>query len=100
LPDANMHIKISIGDVAISNINFDLQDRKVDSKESITVPAGSFDCYKISYNSKMKSESMETPVELSIKHVEYYAPNVGMIRSETYDKNGDLQSYTILNKIL
>jgi len=100
LPDANMHIKISIGDVAISNINFDLQDRKVDSKESITVPAGTFDCYKISYNSKMKSESMGIPVELSIKHVEYHAPNVGMIRSETYDENGNLQGYTILNQIL
>jgi len=36
---------------------------------------------------------------MTTKGVEYYSKEFGLIKSESYDKNGKLSSYTILSKI-
>jgi hypothetical protein len=71
-----------------------IQDRKVMSKEDIEVPAGTYDTYKI--NSIIKFDAMITR---ETKNIEWIAKNVGVVRSEQYDKNGKLNSYTVLTEI-
>lgn len=71
-----------------------IQDRKVMSKEEIEVPAGTYDTYKI--NSIIKFDAMITR---ETKNIEWIANNVGVVRSEQYDKNGKLNSYTVLMEI-
>ncbi|WP_266203774.1 TapB family protein [Pontibacter kalidii] len=74
-------------------------DRTVEGKESITVPAGTYDSYKIRYNTQMENRAMGMKMPgMRIETVEYYVPGIGMVRSETY-RNGKLQSYTVLSKI-
>lgn len=74
-------------------------DRTVEGKESIKVPAGTYDSYKIRYNTEMENRAMGMKMPgMRIETVEYYVPEIGMVRSETY-RNGKLQSYTVLSKI-
>ncbi|SMG28382.1 hypothetical protein SAMN05661096_01698 [Marivirga sericea] len=88
-------IDITISGPMKMNMSVKIQDRKVMAKESIEVPAGSYEAYKI--NSIIKFDAMVTTRES--KNIEWVAKNVGVVRSEQYDKKGDLNSYTVLTEI-
>lgn len=79
------------------NIPFKMEvnvvNRKVESKESITTPAGTFECYKITYTVNTKSiMSIET------QGADWVANDIGTVKSENYNKNGKLQNYSLLTK--
>lgn len=76
---------------AFMNMSIDVTDRKVEGKEKITTPAGTFDAFKVKYNVKTKMV-----MNMEGSGVDYIAENVGLVRSETYDKNGKLTGYTVL----
>jgi hypothetical protein len=42
-------MKMTMGSMTMMNKETTIRERKVESKENITVPAGTFECYKISY---------------------------------------------------
>ena len=85
-------IRISINEAM--NMTTTVTDRKVEALEQITTPAGTFDCIKITY-------SVETKFLFKVTGAaaEWYAPNVGMVRSESYDKKGKLSGYSLLTKL-
>jgi hypothetical protein len=87
-------VKMTIAGPMQMNMEIKIQDRKVMAKEEIQVPAGTYDTYKI--NSIIKLDMMMTR---ETKNVEWIAKNVGVVRSEQYDKNGKLNSYTVLIEI-
>ncbi|MBX2944807.1 MAG: hypothetical protein KF725_03150 [Cyclobacteriaceae bacterium] len=72
-----------------------ITDRKVLGKESITTPAGSFDCYKISSKSTIQSK-MGINMTFDFSTTEWIAEKVGMVKSESFDKNGKSNGYTVL----
>lgn len=76
-----------------------ISDRKVASTESVTTPAGTFQCYKVTYNTTSESSMMGIKTTITGKGVEYYSIGTGMVKSETYDKNDKLSGYTVLSKI-
>jgi len=88
-------IDISISGPMKMSMSVKIQDRKIMAKENIEVPAGTYEAYKI--NSIVKFDAMVTTRES--KNVEWVAKNVGVVRSEQYDKKGDLNSYTVLTEI-
>jgi hypothetical protein len=69
-----------------------MTDRKVMDKETLVVPAGTYETYKI--NSIIKFDAMG--MERETKNVEWIAKEVGAVRTESYDKKGKLASYTVL----
>lgn len=71
-----------------------ITNRKVEGKESITTPAGTFDCYKITSTSTAHTK-MGLGMTMSFDNVEWLAPKVSVVKSESY-KNGKLQGYTLL----
>ena len=74
-----------------------IKDREFIKTESITTPAGTFDCAKVKYNIATRSpKSKET---ITGYGYEWYSPNVGLVRTEQYDKNNVLQSYTVLEEL-
>jgi hypothetical protein len=93
LEDASIEIVTSNNPIPMKLL-FDIIDRKVEGKESITTPAGTFECYKISYNTKSKVMI----ANMNFKNVEYLAENSGAVRTETYKSNGTLIGYTLLTK--
>lgn len=78
------------------NMTVMITDRKVVGKESITTPAGTFECYKISSNSTFKTK-MGITITITYAVIEWVAPKVALVKSESYKKD-KLQSYTILTK--
>lgn len=100
LPDAQMIMKVASEGMAVTEVNMNITNRQVVSREEITVPAGTFNCYKISYDTHMETKTMGIPFRIRSKTVEYFAPNVGMVRTEMYDNKERLQGYTILSKII
>jgi hypothetical protein len=75
-------------------------NRKVDAFEKVTVPAGTFDCYKISSTGKTEMEVFGKKINMPAgKSAEWYAIGVGLVKSEIYDKSGKLTYYSVLNSL-
>ena len=91
LPDANIAIGISNQGIKMMTIKIDITERKVVAKEDITTPAGTFECYKMTYH-------ISTKMGLRIQGdvTEWLAKDVGIVKSKTFSKKGKLQSYTLL----
>jgi len=92
LKDARMNMAINMGGIKM-NMSVDMLNRKVNNKESITTPAGTFECYALSYDSEIK---MGFKMKFIIK--EWIAEGVGVVKSETYNKKGKLMGYSELTK--
>lgn len=99
LPDAELTMEVTTGGLTFANIHFTISDRKVESRETIEVPAGKFDCYKVSYTTRMETRTMGIPIRASGRVVEYHAPGIGAVRTETYDSRDRLQGYTLISEI-
>ena len=93
LTDGTTEMKMGSNGMTFMNMKFDIKNRKVEKKESLTTPAGTFDCYKITYDMDMK-----VMVKRSMKVVQWLAPGVGLVKSESYNQKGELEGYTELTK--
>lgn len=93
LEDANIEVATTNGPIPMKLI-FDITDRKVEGSETISTPAGTFDCYKISYNSHSKMMM----ANMNFTNVEYLSKEAGAVKTETYRSNGKLISYTLLTE--
>jgi hypothetical protein len=90
LNDANMNMAMNMGGMTM-NMSINMLNRTVDKKETITTPAGTFECFALSYDSEMKMG-----MKISFKIKEWLAEGVGMIRNESYNNNGKLMGYSEL----
>lgn len=101
-----MTIKDGTGTISVYNngalfttMTINITNRKVDSKESVTTAAGTFECFKISQDFQMITTTMGFSIPVNIKSVEYYAAGTGSVKTESYDKNNKLMGYSLLTKI-
>lgn len=89
LPDANMNMKIAMGGMNM-NMSMDIKNRKVIGRETVTTPAGTFDCLVITY---------DTEVNMGIKQKssskQWVSKGVGMIKQED-SQNGKLMDTSLL----
>lgn len=60
--------------------------------ETITTPAGTYNCVKYSSDTEVSS----TMFKSKSKSTMYMAKNVGMVKMESYDDKGKLQSKQLL----
>ncbi|MBC6698751.1 TapB family protein [Hymenobacter puniceus] len=92
LPAGGVSIKISSSVVSIATVSTTLQKRRVVSGPApITTPAGTFQCYKV--EAEREEATIPRPdmaMRSSTKQIDYYAPGVGIVRTERYTKNGKL----------
>jgi hypothetical protein len=70
-------------------------DRKVEAAETIETPAGSFDCVVVSQ--KISTKMM---IKVQAGSKEWYAENIGLVRTESYNKKGKLMGYSEITKII
>ncbi|MFV9552374.1 hypothetical protein [Algibacter sp. PT7-4] len=90
LKDANMKMAIDMGGIKM-NTTIDMLNRKVNKQETITTPTGTYKCFVLSYDSQMKMG-----MKMSFKFKEWIAKGIGMVRNESYNKNGKLMGYSEL----
>ncbi len=64
------------------HIDVDITDRKVESKESVTTPAGTWECFKITYHSKMRFKLLIN-MPMNVDVTEWYAPGFGTVKTES-----------------
>ena len=93
LSDGSTEMKMGSNGMTFMTMKFDVKNRKVEKIESITTPAGTFDCFKITYD--MEAKIM---FKRSVKVVQWFAKGVGLVKSETYNQKGELEGYTELTK--
>lgn len=90
LDDASLEVKVA----GIFNMIINTTDREVLDREEIKTPAGTFDCLVLTQTTESK---MIVKVQATTK--EWFAPGVGLVRSETYNKKGKLTGYSELTAL-
>jgi hypothetical protein len=65
-----------------STVSMVISDRKVAGKESVTTTAGTWDCLKITYNSKITIKTMGIGVPIKDEGTEWFAPGFGVVKTE------------------
>ena len=66
-----------------------------DTSGTFGVIYSTFDCTKVKF--KIKSRSPKETIEGY--GYEWYAPNIGVVRTEQYNNNNVLQSYSVLEEV-
>lgn len=105
---SNLHIGEELNDAQVvatihnngsrfGSITLRSQNKSVTAEETITVPAGSFNCYKIEGTMVSVSETVGIPIKFELRNVEWYAKGIGLVKSESFGKNGKLLGYTVLH---
>lgn len=87
LPDANVTMTMSVAGMNMKT-EVNILNRKVEKKETVTTSAGSFDCYVIYSDSQTQTMGMNRTFPSRL----WLAEGVGMVKQETYKKDGDLMS--------
>ncbi len=97
LKDATMSVEPTSGGLnggmGLKKITFTLKNRKVEGKETITTPAGTYECFKITYDANMKAV-----IGVNFQAAEWFAPGFGVVKTETY-RNGKTVGSTLITKV-
>jgi hypothetical protein len=99
LPNGDMKATVYSGSTLFSTISYTSSERKVLAKESITTTAGVFDAYKVTSKLNSVTTTMGIPIKFEFTIIEWYSYGNGAVRSEVYNKSGNLVSYSVLSKI-
>ena len=86
LDDVNFTMTLNMGIRIRTEIS--LTDQQCLAIEDVTVPAGTFKCHKITQTSSATVMRRTT----TTKTISWYAPNIGTVKSETYDAKDKLSS--------
>ena len=92
LKDGNFNMEINNNGLK-QTLNMVIDNRKVESKESVTTPAGTWDCFKISFHSKLNIKTGPIGIPMNIEGTEWFAPGFGIVKSES--KNGGTEITSI-----
>ncbi|MFT4831458.1 MAG: hypothetical protein ACI815_001106 [Psychroserpens sp.] len=90
LPDADVLMTVKMPPLNMK-MNMNFFNRKVEGNESITTPAGTFDCYVITYDSEAKMG-----IKMTSSNKLWLSEGYGMVKQETYNKKGALIGKSIL----
>jgi uncharacterized protein (DUF2141 family) len=80
--------------MTLMEITITISDRKVEAIENITTPAGTFECYKVTF--RVLTHMM---FDVETVGVQWVAKNVGVVKMENYDKKGKLTGTSLLTAI-
>ncbi len=94
LKDGDLKITFISNGTPMMTMAVTITNRKVETVQDVITKAGTFKCYKISYdiNTKMM-------FNIKGKGIEYYNDEVGVVRTESYSASGDPMGYMVLTSI-
>ena len=64
-----------------------ITEQMVEAQESVTTPAGKYDCYKIS-----QMVTSKVSIKIITRSHDWLCPGVGIIKNESYTTDGKLNS--------
>jgi hypothetical protein len=83
LKDGNLQIDYEMESGMKGSIELSITNRKIEGKESVTSPAGTWECFKITSNQKIVSRIGGIGIPIKMEITEWFAPGVGVIKSES-----------------
>jgi hypothetical protein len=95
LKDGGVTAVVSSEGMKIVTLSVQITNRTIAGKETLTTPAGTFNCVKYTYD----SFSQFGFVKVNGSGVDWLTHEYGTIRSESYDKKGNLAGYFVLESI-
>jgi len=95
LNDGSVTVTVDTGTPINVTVTVSLSNRKVESKETVVTPAGSFDCLKITYDILSQVGFMKVRSSAA----EYYNKKHGVIKSESFNKRGKSTGYSVIEEI-
>ena len=102
LKDANVKMEVHNKGSVFSVLTLDATNRKVAGKETITTPAGTWECWKISYDGRFRA-TIGGPsgigVPVNFRATEWFAPGFGIVKTETFNKSGKLMGSTLITSV-
>lgn len=98
LPEASMKMTILQSGVAFTTMSYKQGAKEVTGRETLSVPAGSFDCFRIEGQLEIESKVMDQVITNRTRSVDWYAPGTGMVKSVSYDENGEISTVVVLAK--
>ncbi|RAK69929.1 hypothetical protein [Hymenobacter edaphi] len=99
LPGGKLTVQVSSPSVDIAQVMTSVTERKISGPESVTTPAGTFQCYKVEARYEYVTQARADMARRSVKRVvDYYAPGVGMVRSEMRDADREPDHVAVLLK--
>lgn len=88
LEDGSATITVINNGSKFSEMQINLTNRTVEGSESVQTNAGTFDCFKITYDSYFKAKIMGIGIPINMKVTEWFSPKLGrFVKSETYRKD-------------
>lgn len=99
-PDINYELSQTTPDGKQAKLIAKINKRKVIGSESVQVKAGTWECTKISYDFLLKIKVGLLTLPINAKVIEWYNPQVGVVRSETWvkDKKESYSEITMAKK--
>jgi hypothetical protein len=94
MANGTMNMSMKSNGMTLMEMTVTVSDRKIEAIESVTTPAGTFDCYKVSFI--VKTHMM---FDIETKGVQWIAKNVGVVKMENYDKKGKLSGMSLLTAL-
>jgi len=95
LPDAHLKVSMQTSGMSIGGVKINIVNRKVAGTETITTPAGTFDCTILTQNVETKTMGMK--IRSSTKT--WYAKGAGPVKTESYKANGKLMGKEIMTAL-
>ena len=93
-------LELPTGEVTVDvqgiKVKQDITFHKVVAQESLTVPAGTYDCFVVErqYSAKMMGIKVNGIMKT------WYARGIGAVKTDTYDKKGKLSTSQVLTKVV
>jgi hypothetical protein len=87
LPDASVSMAMKMGFISLK-MAVNITNRKVEAIEDISVKGGSFNAFKLTGD----VSGTVLGIKVNSKSVEWYAYGIGTVKSESYDKKGNLET--------
>lgn len=66
-----------------SSVEIDITERKIIGKESVTTPAGTWECFKITSKNKITSRIAGIGIPIKMDVTEWFAPGFGIVKTES-----------------
>jgi hypothetical protein len=98
LKDGVLKMNISNEGQHIATIDLKVFNREVLGQEKVKTNAGSFDTWKIKYDMEMVTTTI-LPLKIISSGIDWFGPSAGVIKNETYNRQGKLSGYSVLTEM-
>ena len=92
IPDSDVLMTIKMTPIQMK-VSVKMLNGKVEKREKVTTPAGTFDCFVISFETEFKMG-----IKRKGKTRQWLAKGVGLVKSEEYNKKGKVISKSLITK--